>query len=164
MIARPPWAREHAAVPSAELDAVERLLAERDCERLVVDYARRLDLGDPERVAELFTDDAVWEMPGRLRFEGRAQLREAFATRMVAPGRTARHVVTNVAIDLVAPGEAIGFCYLINYRHDSPTGQPEDPAPAEAPMYVGQYQDRFVRTAEGWRFKHRRSEVAFVRR
>jgi ketosteroid isomerase-like protein len=147
-----------------DLDPVERLVAERDCERLMVDYARRLDLGQPERVAELFTDDGVWEMPGRLRFEGKDQLRAAFSTRMVASGRTARHVVTNVAIDVVAPGEATGFCYLINYRHDSPTGNPEDPAPAEAPMYVGQYHDRFVRTAEGWRFKYRRSEIAFARR
>src|SRR5215211_758680 len=98
MIASASWARQHAAVAGArhgphgrlemDLDAVERLVAERDCERLMVDYARRLDLGEPERVAELFTDDGVWEMTGRLRFEGKDQLRAAFATRMVAPGRT----------------------------------------------------------------------------
>jgi hypothetical protein len=82
---------------------------------------------------------------------------------MVAPGRTARHVVTNIAIDVVAPGEATGFCYLINYRHDPPNGEPADPAPAGAPMYVGQYYDRFVCTSDGWRFKHRRSEIAFAR-
>jgi hypothetical protein len=148
----------------SELDPIEQLMAERDCERLIVEYARRLDLGEPERVAELFADDGVWEMPGRLRFEGRAELEAAFPTRMDKPGRTARHVVTNVAIDVVSRDEATGFCYLINYRHDSPTGEPETPAPAEGPMYVGQYHDRFVRTAEGWRFKYRRSEIGFARR
>jgi hypothetical protein len=146
-----------------DLDPVERLMAERDCERLIVEYARRLDLGEPQRVAELFTDDAVWEMPGRIRFEGRAELEAGFPGRMVAPGRTARHVVTNVAIDVASHDEATGFCYLINYRHDSPSGVPADPAPSAVPMYVGQYYDRFVRTPDGWRFKHRRSEVSFVR-
>lgn len=45
------------------MDPLERLLAERACERLVVDFVRRLDLGDPSSVAELFTEDGWWEWP-----------------------------------------------------------------------------------------------------
>lgn len=39
---------------------MERLLAERACERLVVDFVHRLDLGDPGSVADLFTQDGTW--------------------------------------------------------------------------------------------------------
>lgn len=35
------------------LDPMERMLAERACERLVVEFVHRLDLGDPGSVAEL---------------------------------------------------------------------------------------------------------------
>jgi len=45
------------------LSLVDRLLAERACERLIIDFVRRLDLGDPGSVAELFTPDGTWEAP-----------------------------------------------------------------------------------------------------
>jgi hypothetical protein len=45
------------------LDPLARLLAERACERLLVEFVSRLDLGDPAEVAALFTEDGVWEWP-----------------------------------------------------------------------------------------------------
>ncbi|MEI7714174.1 MAG: hypothetical protein WCI94_22255 [Rhodospirillales bacterium] len=37
-----------------------------------------------------------------------------------------------------------------------------DPAaPAKAPMVMGRYFDKFVRTPDGWRFAHRRMEMEF---
>ena len=39
------------------LEPRDRLLAERECERLNIDLVRRLDLGEPGSVAELFTPD-----------------------------------------------------------------------------------------------------------
>ena len=66
------------------MDPLERLLAERACERIVVDFVRRLDLGEPASVAELFTEDGIWEWPapgdGR-RSEGRDALRTYFGSR-----------------------------------------------------------------------------------
>lgn len=44
-------------------DPLERLLAERACERLIIDFVHRLDLGEPGSVAELFTEDGTWEWP-----------------------------------------------------------------------------------------------------
>ena len=35
-----------------DLDPIERLMAERACERLIVEYSHRLDLGESTRVAE----------------------------------------------------------------------------------------------------------------
>ncbi len=145
------------------MEPLERLLAERECERLILTYARRLDFGEESEVAALFTDDGVWEIPGQIRFEGRTEMEAGFPKRLVAPGRTARHVCTNIVVDVLGPDEAVGFCYMTNFRHDSPNGVPENPAPLEAPMYVGEYHDRFARTSAGWRFAHRRIHVSFAR-
>ncbi|MFD8716794.1 nuclear transport factor 2 family protein, partial [Streptomyces sp. NPDC059629] len=46
------------------MDPLEQLLAERACERLVIDFVHRLDLGRPASVAELFTADGWWEWRG----------------------------------------------------------------------------------------------------
>lgn len=47
----------------AAMAPVDSLLAERACERLIIDFVRRLDLGEPGSVADLFTADGVWEWP-----------------------------------------------------------------------------------------------------
>ncbi len=153
----------HQRGDAPDLDPLERLLAERECERLIVEYARRLDLGEPDGVAELFTEDAVWEMPGLIRFEGRDELSVGIPSRLSASARTTRHVCTNIAINVVGPSEAVGCCYLINYRHDWPDGVIEQQAPSAEPKYIGEYHDRFVRTPVGWRFAHRRTVLAFSR-
>jgi SnoaL-like protein len=147
---------------SDAIDPLERLLAERACERLVYRYAHLLDLGEADRVPGLFADDGVWELPGRIRFEGRAELDAGIPSRLNKAGRTARHVCTNVVIDVLSPTEAVGTSYMINYRHDDPSGVPAELPPAGEPLYMGEYRDRFVRTEDGWRFLHRRTELAFA--
>jgi SnoaL-like domain len=145
------------------MDALARLLIERACERLIVDYARFVDFGEASRIAELFTEDGVWESEG-LRMEGRSAIREGFARREGVRRRVSRHACTNVAVDVISADEARGLCYLINYRFDRREGDdPAAPAPAGAPKYVGEYHDRFVRAAEGWRFAHRICTLGFVR-
>ena len=52
---------------------------------------------------------------------------------------------------------------MVNYRHDRAEGDATMPVPAHAPKYVGACHDRFALTDDGWRFTHRRVEVAFVR-
>jgi hypothetical protein len=42
----------------------ERSAIEHECARLTVAYTHYVDLGEAERIAELFTDDGVWEAPG----------------------------------------------------------------------------------------------------
>lgn len=60
-----------AGTTTHELEPLERLLAERACERVIPEFVRRLDLGQPSTVCELFTPDGVGEWPydGR-RIEG----------------------------------------------------------------------------------------------
>jgi len=143
-------------------DDLQRLLAERACERLIVDYARRVDFGEAGRVADLFTPDGRWEGTD-LVLDGREEIRAWFGRRQGLDRRVSRHLCTNVAVDVVSPDEAVSLCHLVNYRHDRRGDDRALPVPAEVPKYVGELHDRFRRTPDGWRFTHRRVEVAFLR-
>lgn len=129
--------------------------AERACHRLVVAYTHLIDGGRAADVADLFAEDGVWSA-GKIRYEGREQIRAAFAERQ-ALDRTSRHVCTNIGIDVVDADNATGLVYLTLYRGDGP-----GPHPA-IPDLVGEYRDRFVRTDEGWRFATRTAAAAFER-
>ncbi|MPY93757.1 MAG: nuclear transport factor 2 family protein [Acidimicrobiia bacterium] len=144
------------------MDELERLLAERACERLIVDYCRFVDFGEASRIAELFTENGTWESD-EVVMSGRADIRARFLERQGVTRRVSRHLCTNVGIDVLSADEAEGLCYLVNYRHDRQEGDSDAVVPAELPKFVGEYHDRFRRTAEGWRFERRRVDLAFVR-
>jgi hypothetical protein len=148
---------------TAEVEPLERLLADRDLTRLLVEYCALVDFGQAERIADLFTAEGVWESSDGVRMEGQDAIRAGFGRRQGISRRSARHVITNLALDVDSPQAARGRCYLINYRHDSAGGVAEVPAPVDHPKFVGEYHDRFVHTADGWRFAHRRFDLGFVR-
>ena len=144
------------------MDDLERLLAERACERLIVDYCRFVDFGHASRIAELFTEDGTWESP-EVTMSGQADIEAHFRQREGVTRRVSRHVCTNVGIDVTSADEAVGLCYLVNFRHDRREGDASAPAPADVPKYVGEYHDLFRRTPQGWRFHQRKVDMAFVR-
>jgi hypothetical protein len=144
------------------MDELERLLAERACERLIVEYCRRVDFGEAAAVADLFTDDATWEGV-ELLLDGREAIRGWFTRRQALERRVSRHLCVNIAIDVRSPTEAESLCYLVNYRHDRREGDRSLPAPGDIPKFVGECRDAFRRTDDGWRFTRRKVELAFVR-
>lgn len=144
------------------MDDLQRLLIERACERLIVRYCTFVDFGEASRIPELFTEDATWSGTD-LRLDGREQITAWFARREGVTRRVSRHVMTNVAVDVLSPDEAESVSYLVNYRHDRDEGDTTLPAPARLPKWVGECHDRFRRTADGWRFSARRVDVAFQR-
>jgi hypothetical protein len=144
------------------MDDIQRLLAERACERLIVEYCRLVDFGNAAMIAELFTEDACWEGTD-LVLNGRQEIREWFTRREGVTRRVSRHICTNVGVDVLSEDEAESMCYMINYRHDRSEGDTRLPVPAEHPKYIGELRDRFRRTPDGWRFASRRVDVAFLR-
>jgi ketosteroid isomerase-like protein len=143
-------------------DELRRLLDERACERLMVDYAWYVDTGHAARIADLFTPDGLWEGADGGRMEGADAIRRAMAGRQGLTRRTSMHVCTNLRVTLDGPDDATGSCYLLNVRHDD-QGEAQLPAPAKVPKLTGIYHDRFVRTPEGWRIAHLRFELRFLR-
>lgn len=140
------------------MDDLQRMAAERSCEALIARYAHVIDDGHASQVADLFTADGVWESPEST-LVGRDAIRTAFLRREQS-GRRSRHVCTNVAVDVVDESNATGICYLVLFRTDAP----DDGSPARGtqPALVGVYRDSFARDPEGWRFRHRVTEVAFL--
>lgn len=144
------------------MDDLQRLLGERACERLLLDYCRFVDFGSASRLAELFTDDGVWEADDFV-LDGREAIRAHFLERERVTRRVSRHLCTNVDIRIVSDDEATSLAYFANFRHDRREGDLSLPVPMEVPKYLGEYHDRFRRTADGWRFERHRVDVAFLR-
>ncbi|TDC14989.1 nuclear transport factor 2 family protein [Streptomyces sp. 8K308] len=143
---------------AAFLSPTDRLIAERACERLVVELVRRLDLGDPSTVAELFTPDGVWEWPaGERRVEGREALRRYFGGRPA--DRLSRRLCTNILVTLTSPTTATATSYLTTYRVDGHSGGLLPPQP---PTQVGHYEDAFRLVDGEWLLAHRTLFLAFA--
>jgi len=112
---------------------------------LVARYPFALDADTDEGAsyANLFTPDAVFRQPLT---EGRDNLARLAVAQPHGP-QYARHFIANHVID-PAPGGATGKEYLVVVDIDAP-GKPGKV------FLVGHYDDTYVKTAEGWRFKTR---------
>ena len=125
----------------------ERRGIEADCARLIALYANLNDAARWDEVAALYVEDGVMTRPTApdAPLLGRAAILAAFQSR---PPRKTRHVCSNVVIDVLSPTEALGTSAMILLQPDA------------APL-AGSFHDRFVLTAEGWRFAERRGSLAW---
>jgi hypothetical protein len=117
--------------------------------RLVTEIGWRIDNGRAETVHELFTDEGQLSM-GPDPVSGREALREwgrALDETRPLPG--IRHVATNSRFLADGPDRAHGTTTLTAYLVEQ-QGSGET-----IPYTVGEDQDTFARTAEGWRFSSR---------
>ena len=125
-----------------------RRAAEWDCTRLVHLYANLNDQARWADVAALYAPDGSMTRPTApaAPVTGRAAILAAFAAR---PPRTTRHVCANVVIEVESDTVARGSSAMLLFTA------------ADAPPLVGGFEDRFVRTDEGWRFAERRGTLSF---
>jgi hypothetical protein len=139
------------------MDSMHLLLAERACERLVLDFVHRLALGDPGSVAELFTEDGSWQWPeGERRIEGRAALRAYFGSRPA--DRLSRRLMSNVLVTGASEDTADAVSYFSTHRVDGYGG---GIVPAGPPVQVGHYEDRFRRVDGRWLLASRTLHLPF---
>lgn len=138
---------------------IERMLAERECEKLQVAYTLTADRGDADGFTALFAEDASIIIPEYPPFTGHAAIHASLVA-LAGTGVTMRHVITNQHVTATGPDTAEGGCYLIVFNNP-------DPADANGirdvrlPSTVGEYADRFIRNAAGWRFRERRLTRVF---
>lgn len=133
-------------------------LAQRACEKLIIQYTHLIDFGEAERVADLFAADGAWEAY-RKKIKGREEIRKAFRLRQMNAKRVSRHICTNISIDISGPQTASGITYFTLFREHR-IGR-HDFVPFEGPKMVGDYLDQFVLTDEGWKFALRKVQIAF---
>lgn len=128
--------------------ALARLLDERACERLVLDYAVLNDASDWDAVAALYVPEGRMSRPTApdAFIEGRSAILAAFRAR---PPRTTRHVCANIRVTLIDSATAQIASQILLFT-----------AADQAPL-VGSYADICVKTVEGWRFLERRGSLDF---
>jgi hypothetical protein len=141
------------------MDRSESLAIEAECTRLINLYANLNDAGRWEDVAALYAEDGLMTRPSApdKPVVGRDALLASFLAR---PPRASQHVCANIVVTVDGPDSASAYSVILLF-----TGSvdPEGGLPArdEGPGLVGSYRDRFVRTADGWRFAERRGGLAF---
>jgi SnoaL-like domain len=141
------------------MNDMERMLAEHACERIIRCYCRHADLGEHAKAAEQFLADGRLEMPNGQRFEGKAAIRDRLASQPAT--QISRHLIANVVVEVRDADHASATSYLLMYR-----GVAEGPAVGQAlplgdAFLLGQYEDEFVKTGEGWKFASRRLRASF---
>lgn len=92
---------------------------------------------------------------------GQESIRAGFQNREDNTARMSRHICNNFQLNQVTADEAQGTVYLTLYRHDGRADRKF--SPLNGPTMVGEYQDHFIRTTDGWRIKHRVAIADFVR-
>ena len=135
------------------------------CKALVTDYAYYRDRYDAQNVANLFTEDAAMSVQGET-YNGR----QAIYQRMVEGRgtRVIRHMMSTIRIFPVDADNATGVSYVAVYgtaanaesdatddKSAAPSGAPSTPVQAGGYLAIGEYHDKFVRTAVGWKISER---------
>jgi 3-phenylpropionate/cinnamic acid dioxygenase small subunit len=133
-------------------DEVRRALDDGAIRSLIARIAHLADSGEVEDYVDCFTVDACWDMPGGPR-RGRSEIRSGSQERRAAgdagPGSATRHAVGTMAVD-VDGDRARATSYFQFFIRTRTTPQLR---------LMGQYDDEFVRTPEGWRVARRRITV-----
>jgi hypothetical protein len=140
------------------LAPIDRLLAEQACRDLVILAAVLVDVQAFEGYAALFTRDGVLLRPGLQAIQGYAAILDSYRSKPA--GRITRHLLSNTLVVLESDSQARATSNVLLW-----SGRMPDPAgpfgrPLRGQQVVGEFEDRFFLTSEGWRFQRR--EARFV--
>jgi len=132
----------------------KRLRIEAEVARLPLLFARYADNGDHAALAALFTEDCEFARPFQPDhpFHGRACVQAIFRDR---PPILVRHIVTNVLVEVISETEAKGTNYLTMLSSHKSVEPPQE----AGAIYVGGFEDDYVKTDAGWQFARRMGRV-----
>ena len=132
---------------------------EHDCARLVLRFAELVDSGRYEQLSQLFAaNGAFYHQRTRTTDDGGCSHRlipPAFGTECVM------HVATNVLITAESRSTASGSARILFFGALRDAVSEVGKGRKATMQLVGRFSDRFVRTAQGWRFAERRGEMLF---
>ncbi|OZC61896.1 hypothetical protein CH306_18205 [Rhodococcus sp. 15-725-2-2b] len=137
------------------IEVVQRLVDERDIERVLFQYAFHLDAADPQSMLPLFVEDlyvAYGPSHGATGAENYLDVLSNDKTGIAAFFAGTSHHVSNIVIDFVnkdtAKVRSVLYAWHKYYR-DRPDG-----------IVYAQYHDEFTRTDEGWKISRREQKTA----
>lgn len=137
------------------MDEDKRARIAAECGKLPLLFAKFADNGDHAALAELFTEDCVFARPFQpaYTFHGRDKVQAIFRDR---PPILVRHIVTNVLVEVIDKHRARGTNYLTMLSSHASTEPPQE----AGGIYVGGFEDEYLRTDTGWKFARRMGMVA----
>lgn len=150
----------HSEVSAGALSDLEVLAIERACEKLIYAFFEAIDLRNDAHLANLFTADATYARPidPHTVISGRDTIVKTFEAR--PGGRVTRHLCSNVYITVDSATRAHGTHRVVLVGGpDQPDPHPQFGYKADARQLIGEFDDIFVKTDEGWRFASRRGRV-----
>lgn len=130
---------------------LQRLEDEAAIRAVLAEQGRHSDALRLDQWAGQFVEDCTFEVTGRQQISGIDGVRESARQRMEgqpALGQT-RHVITATAVQVDGDSAHARSCFTVV------TWRPEGPAVTS----TGVYDDGFVRTPAGWKFKSRKATV-----
>jgi len=134
---------------------IDTLTIERACERLVLEFAHFSDHLEYESLVRLFTSDGIMQRPNGDLLKGRDAILGAYHARPA--GRITRHVCSNIRITVENADHAKGLTYAVLYSGNSSGAANGHFGFKVEQQLVGEFEDEFVRTADGWRIAVRRA-------
>lgn len=135
------------------------LLAELECARLAIAWARFVDLHDNAAVVALFADDGVLHAPGGQEIAGHAAILAALGTR--SANRVTRHMLAPPFITMTGADEAQGVISFTVFDGFKDTHKGTGPMPLQPPVTVGEFHQTYRRTPDGWRIASHRNVQVF---
>jgi 3-phenylpropionate/cinnamic acid dioxygenase small subunit len=145
---RVPRSRGGMPLESAPMSAAPPIEDRIAIEQLVIEYAWLLDHQRWDDVAGLCTEDAVLFIRGR-EIVGTQGLAEWAQRRAQRANRRTQHQMTLPRLEPISSDEVHGTAALV--LHVAKTG-----GGGTYVDLVGEYEDEYVRTQDGWKFRRRR--------
>lgn len=139
-------------------DTPEKVAIRAEIEALSIEYYYRIDHGEAERAADLFTDGGIFQPGGSKPIVGRGAIRAYYAQRPKT--WVTRHVTTNLRLTYIDADHVEVVRVFTHYIGDSAQGPPPYPAMPS----VGEYKELLVRgTDRRWRYASRIASAVFSR-
>ncbi len=139
----------------SDVDAIATVLIDAACRRIVVATARCNDAKQWDELGDLYTVDATLQRPNGQVLTGRAEIVDSY--RSGPPERRTRHVCSNIDIEVLDAGSAVGVTSVLVYSWHDGDG---DGLPLATGPVIGDFRDRFTLTADGWSIAARTASLA----
>lgn len=133
---------------------------EHDCTRLVLRFAELVDSGRYEELSEVFAPDGVFCRPAEPDKPMTVDALIGSYRQRLGPNAS-MHLVTNVLITAESLSTASGSARILFFAAPRDAVSEVGQGRKATLQLVGRFSDRFVRTAQGWRFAERRGEMLF---
>ena len=142
------------------IDEATRRAIEWDCTKLINRYTLLNDAADWDAVAALYAEDGQMARPSApdKPIVGREAILATFKSR---PARAARHVVSNIVVDVLSETEATAMSVIVLYQGIASESGGLPARDTSGPL-IGTYTDRLRKTADGWQFAERRGGLDFA--